>query len=61
MDAESVKTLAVGIQQGTTGAAYAVDVLGITDYNVYADRGDLFQALHDGDVQAVLTDTSIKK
>lgn len=59
VDEKDIKSVTVGIQQGTTGAAYALDALGVTNYSVYAERGDLFQALHDGDVQAILTDTSI--
>jgi len=59
VDEKSIKSETVGIQQGTTGAAFALDVLKVTDYNVYADRGDLFKALHGGEIQAALTDTSI--
>jgi polar amino acid transport system substrate-binding protein len=59
VDAGTIKTVTVGVQQGTTGAAYALDVLGITNYQVYAERADLFSALNSGDVAAVLTDTSI--
>ncbi|MGE3876505.1 MAG: ABC transporter substrate-binding protein [Parvibaculaceae bacterium] len=57
--AKTVRKVTVGIQQGTTGAAFALDVLKVKDYNVYAERGDLFKALSDADVDAVLTDTSI--
>ncbi len=60
VDAQTIKTVPIGIQQGTTGAAYALDTLGITNYQVYAERSDLFNALHQGDVQAILTDTSIE-
>lgn len=59
IDETSIKTVTVGIQQGTTGAAFALDVLKVTDYNVYAERADLIQALKDEDIEAVLTDTSI--
>jgi len=59
VDEKTIKTVTVGIQQGTTGAAFALDVLAVTDYDVYADRGDLFKALLEGDIQAALTDTSI--
>ena len=57
--AKTVKKVTVGIQQGTTGAAFALDVLKVKDYNVYAERADLFKALSDQDIEAVLTDTSI--
>lgn len=56
---KTVKKVTVGIQQGTTGAAFALDVLKVKDYNVYAERADLLKALSDEDVVAVLTDTSI--
>jgi polar amino acid transport system substrate-binding protein len=59
VDEKTIRTVTIGIQQGTTGAAFALDILGVTDYNVYAERADLFQALHDREIQAVLTDTSI--
>lgn len=56
---KTVKKVTIGIQQGTTGAAFALDVLKVKDYNVYAERADLLKALSDEDVVAVLTDTSI--
>lgn len=56
---KTVKKVTVGIQQGTTGAAYALDVLKVKDYNVYAERADLLKALDDEEIVAVLTDTSI--
>jgi len=56
---KTVKKVTVGIQQGTTGAAFALDVLKVKDYNVYAERGDLLKALSDEEIVAVLTDTSI--
>src|SRR5437773_7246030 len=59
VDEKTIKTVTSGIQQGTTGAAFALDILGVTNYNVYAERADLFKALHDGEIQAILTDTSI--
>src|SRR5262245_21837976 len=45
VDEKTIKTVTVGIQQGTTGAAFALDVLKLSNYNVYADRADLFKAL----------------
>ncbi len=59
VDEKTIRKVTVGIQQGTTGAAFALDVLKVTDYNVYAERADLLKALSDEDIQAVLTDTSI--
>jgi len=55
----SIKNVTVGIQQGTTGAAFANDVLHLTNFVAYADRSEMFDALHQGDIDAVLTDTSI--
>ncbi|WP_119269710.1 ABC transporter substrate-binding protein [Taklimakanibacter deserti] len=59
VDEKAVKSVTVGIQQGTTGAAFALDVLKVTNYSVYAERADLLKALRDGDIDAALTDTSI--
>lgn len=59
VDAKSIRKVTTGIQQGTTGAAFALDVLKVKDYNVYAERADLLKALGEGDIEAVLTDTSI--
>ena len=59
VDAKSIKTVTVGVQQGTTGAAFALDMLNLTNFVSYDDRGEMFQALRNGDVDAVLTDTSI--
>lgn len=59
VDEKSVKTAKVGVQQATTGAAFAQDKLGITDVQVYPDQGDMFAALRAGQVDAAITDTSI--
>jgi polar amino acid transport system substrate-binding protein len=59
VDQKSIKEVTVGLQQGTTGAGFATETLGLTNINVYAERADLFKALHDGEVDAVITDTSI--
>jgi polar amino acid transport system substrate-binding protein len=59
VDQKSIREVTVGLQQGTTGAGYATETLGLTNINVYAERHDLFKALHDGEVDAVVTDTSI--
>lgn len=56
---KTVRKVTVGIQQGTTGAAFALDVLKVKDYNVYAERADLLKALSDEEIVAVLTDTAI--
>lgn len=59
LDEKSIKTAKVGIQQGTTGAAYVMDVLGIKDAQVFSDQGEMFAALRAGQVDAAVTDTSI--
>ena len=59
VDEKSIKTAKVGVQQATTGAAFAQDKLGITDVQVYPDQGDMFAALRAGQVDAAITDTSI--
>jgi polar amino acid transport system substrate-binding protein len=59
VDEKSIREVTVGIQQGTTGAAFVVDKLALTNIIVYAERGDLFKALTDSEVDAVMTDTAI--
>ncbi len=59
VDATTVKTAKIGLQQATTGAAFATDKLGLTNLQIYPDQGDMFTALRAGQIDAVLTDTSI--
>lgn len=59
LDEKSIKSAKIGVQQATTGAAFAQDKLGITDVQVYPDQGDMFAALRAGQVDAAITDTSI--
>ncbi|MFT3986136.1 ABC transporter substrate-binding protein [Aestuariivirga sp.] len=59
VDEKTVKTAKVGVQQSTTGAAFAMDKLGIADAQVYTDQGDMFAALRSGQIDAAITDTSI--
>jgi polar amino acid transport system substrate-binding protein len=56
---ESLKTAKIGVQVGTTGAAFASDKLGITNIQTYPDQGDMFAALRAGQIDAAITDTSI--
>ncbi|MFO1033723.1 MAG: ABC transporter substrate-binding protein [Hyphomicrobiales bacterium] len=58
VDEKSIKTSKVGVQQGTTGAQFVQDKLGI-EPQVYPDQGDMFAALRAGQVDAAITDTSI--
>jgi polar amino acid transport system substrate-binding protein len=59
VDATTVKTAKIGLQQATTGAAFATEKLGLTNVQIYPDQGDMFTALRAGQIDAALTDTSI--
>ncbi|WP_395688116.1 ABC transporter substrate-binding protein [Aestuariivirga sp.] len=59
VDGTSIKSARVGVQQATTGAAFAQDTLGLTDVLVYPEQGDMFTALRAGQIDAAMTDTSI--
>jgi polar amino acid transport system substrate-binding protein len=59
VDEKSIKTVKVGIQQGTTGATFAQETLGLKDAQVFADQAEMFAALRAGQVDAAITDTSI--
>jgi polar amino acid transport system substrate-binding protein len=59
VDEKSVKTLKVGVQQGTTGAAFAMEKLGISGASVFDSQENMFAALRAGQVDAAITDTSI--
>ncbi len=59
VDEKSIKAAKVGVQQATTGAAFAMDKLGLANVQVYPDQGDMFTALRAGQIDAALTDTSI--
>jgi polar amino acid transport system substrate-binding protein len=59
LDEKTIKSAKVGVQQATTGAAFAQGTLGLTDVQVYPDQGDMFAALRAGQIDAAITDTSI--
>ena len=59
VDETSIKSAKVGVQQATTGAAFAQENLGLTDVQVYPEQSDLFTALTAGQIDAAMTDTSI--
>ena len=59
VDEKTIKEKTVGVQQATTGAAFATDKLGLTNIQVYPDQGDMFTALRAGQIDAAMTDTSI--
>jgi polar amino acid transport system substrate-binding protein len=57
VDEKSIKSAKVGVQQATTGAAFA-EKLGLS-LQVYPDQGDMFTALRAGQIDAAMTDTAI--
>ena len=59
VDEKSIKTVKVGVQQGTTGASFATDKLGIKEPQVFGDQVEMFAALRAGQIDAAITDTSI--
>ena len=59
VDEKSIKTVKVGVQQGTTGANYATGTLGIKEPQVFGDQPEMFAALRAGQIDAAITDTSI--
>ena len=59
VDAASITTAKIGLQQATTGAAFATEKLGLTNVQMYPDQGDMFTALRAGQIDAAMTDSSI--
>jgi polar amino acid transport system substrate-binding protein len=59
VDATSIKTAKIGLQQATTGAAFATEKLGLTNVQMYPEQGDMFTALRAGQIDAAMTDSSI--
>ncbi len=59
VDEKSIKTVKVGIQQGTTGATFAQETLGLKDAQIFGDQPEMFAALRAGQIDAAITDTSI--
>ena len=61
VDEKNIREKTVGVQQATTGAAFAMDTLKLDPgkVQVYPDQGDMFTALTAGQIDAALTDTSI--
>ncbi len=59
VDGTSIKKVKVGVQQSTTGMAFATDKLGLTNTQVYPDQGSMFAALNAKQIDAAITDTSI--
>jgi polar amino acid transport system substrate-binding protein len=59
VDATTIKTAKVGLQQATTGASFATDKLSLTNVQMYPELGDMFTALRAGQIDAAMTDSSI--
>ena len=59
VDSTTIKKVKVGVQQSTTGMAFATDKLGLTNTQVYPDQGSMFAALNAKQIDAAITDTSI--
>jgi polar amino acid transport system substrate-binding protein len=59
VDSAGIKTMKVGVQQATTGAAFMTDKVGITNPQVFPDAGSMFAALTAGQIDVAITDTSI--
>jgi len=59
VDGTTIKKAKVGVQQATTGAAFATDKLGIASPQTYPDAGSMFAALGAGQIDVAMTDTSI--
>lgn len=60
VDAASMKTLQIGVQEGTTGATFAIDTLKPAKApKVFPDTPTMFTALQAGQVDVAMTDTAI--
>lgn len=56
---KSIKTLKVGVQQGTSGEKFAREILKIKNLKVFPDTPGMFVALQAKQVDVAMTDTSI--
>lgn len=61
VDEKTIKQKTVGVQNATTGATFALDVLKMPkeQVQIYPEQGDMFTALAAGQIDAAITDTSI--
>lgn len=59
IDEKLIKTLRVGVQQGTTGEKFARETLKIKNLKVFPDTPGMFVALQAKQVDVAMTDTSI--
>jgi len=57
VDATSIKTLRIGVQQGTTGESFAMK--NFKNVKVFPDTPNMFTALQAGQIDVAMTDTAI--
>ena len=57
--AANIKTLRIGVQQGTTGADFATKTLKAKTVKVFPDTPGMFTALQAGQIDVAMTDTAI--
>jgi polar amino acid transport system substrate-binding protein len=59
VDSNSIKTLRIGVQQGTTGESFAMKTLKAKTVRVFPDTPGMFVALQAGQIDVAMTDTAI--
>jgi polar amino acid transport system substrate-binding protein len=59
VDETTIKDKTVGVQEATTGAAFAMETLKLKTVQVYPSQADMFTALAAGQIDVAMTDTSI--
>ena len=59
IDATTIKTAKLGVQQGTTGADFVEKTLKAKGAKVFPDTPSMFTALQAGQIDAAMTDTAI--
>jgi polar amino acid transport system substrate-binding protein len=59
VDETTIKDKIVGVQEATTGAAFAMETLKLKNVQVYPSQADMFTALAAAQIDVAMTDTSI--
>ncbi len=59
VDEKSIKTMRIGVQQGTTGETFATKTLGAKSVKVFPDTPSMFTSLQAGQIDVAMTDTAI--
>jgi polar amino acid transport system substrate-binding protein len=59
VDEKTIKDKTVGVQEATTGGAFAMNTLKLKNVQVYPSQADMFTALAAGQIDVAMTDTSI--